>query len=229
MPLNAVSRREVDYLQRTKGWGGRRIASALDLPYGQVRAYLESRQPDWTPFRAVVFDLETSSLRSDIGTLLVGSFMELSDREPTTRTIADFDGEYAADRERQLAEWVLGQWESADLLIGHNIAAFDKNFMRGVLFRHRIPVPRPKVMADTYLIARYGAKLLLQSYSLENVADVLGIGRKNHPPKLEWREANTLDPLALLGIKERCEADVTLNAGVWQELKQYWHEWRGQK
>lgn len=221
------------------GWGGRRIAQAIEVPYGRVRRFLETegtaqqqqRPPDELPpgaIRSVVWDLETTNLKSDIGTLLVAGFLDLNTGEAVSRTILDSPGGSFGEKERSLAVWARGQVERADILVGHNTLAFDTAFLNGVLRRNREERLPRRLHLDTLSIARYGGKWALQSNSLANLADFLGLAAdKDRPSKHSWREANLLDPDAVERIRDRCEADLFLNAEVWHELRHAWFHWRG--
>lgn len=226
--LPNVTKEQVDRL-KAQGLGGRRIAEELGLSYGQVRYYLESDRPSSAvaQIRSQVWDLETTHLRSDMGTLLVGAFLDLGTGVMSVRSINDFKGTQR-ERERQLALWVRDQVVESDILIGHNSLAFDKNFLNGVLARlGEDPLP-PRQHVDTYQIARNGFKGYLQSYSMANLADFFGLAeQKDKPSKHDWRSANILDDDALLRITQRCVADVHVTALLWEKMKPFWHKWRG--
>ena len=85
------------------------------------------------------------------------------------------------------------------------------------------------------LIARYGLKGKIGA-SMANLADVLDIkdSEGNHvdkdkPSKNDWREYIAGDKEAVLRITERCEADVYVNALLWDRLREYWYSWRGER
>ena len=210
----------------SEGVDPREIASSLGLAYEVVVGYLRIPQPG---VRLAVWDLETTHLKSDIGTLLAGSFLDPSSGEITTYTISDDGGESVRDREARLVAQVRAAYAEADVLIGFNSMAFDRNWLQGVSARHGYgPLPI-RFHIDCLQVARHGMKGQLQSNSLENLADFFGVGVKDKPSKHEWREANSLDPEALVAIRQRCESDVVLTAAVWQCLRPYWLNWKGQQ
>jgi DNA polymerase III epsilon subunit-like protein len=229
--LTQTQRKQIDKAAKG-GVPHRQIGDSIDPPatYSQVRWYLQgkSEAEPRTAVRTVVWDLETTNLRADIGGLVVAAFLDPDTYELEVRSVNDFEGR-PGHKEKQLAMWAAEQFCAADILIGHNSLAFDRNFLNGVLGRHMLsPLPK-RVHADTYLITRYGLKGLLQSASLENVADYFGIKRgKDKPSKHDWREANMFDGESVDRIVHRCVEDVRLNADVWPFLKQYWHSWKGQ-
>lgn len=215
---------EVLRLRDEEGLGGRRIARALGVTYGKVRTVLEQNPPpvppDVSPLRLVVWDIETTNLRADIGRLVLASFLDAHTGKLETM-------DYTEGGEAALAAWVRDQVERADMLIGHNTKAFDRNFLNGVLARHGLqPLPKRQHL-DTYLIARYGLKGLLQSNSMDNLADFFQLDRSKYKPsKHDWRDV-LVDPESLEEIRIRCEEDVLLNLELWYALRPYWHAWKG--
>jgi DNA polymerase III alpha subunit (gram-positive type) len=172
--------------------------------------------------KTVVVDLETTNLRSDIGTLIVACFGEMdTDGNVTTletRDILDIGKGSVAQRERKLVLWAIEQWSNADIIIGQNHKAFDQKFLQGVMLRHGIMdgiLPK-RILIDTY---QTGKGSFGMGMSMGNVVDVLGIGKKDAPEKGDWREANTGDPEALARIRTRCESDVVMTGEMWRRLK----------
>lgn len=179
-------------------------------------------------YKVAVWDIETSDFKADIGSLMVSSFLDLATGIPNSRSVLDFEGTFA-ERERQLAVWTREQIASCDTLIGHNVKAFDRNFVNGVSARYGLPIMPKRTYLDTYLIARYGIKGLI-GYSMANLADVLGLPiPKDSPSKNDWRLYIAGDPAAVARITERCELDVIVNALLWEELKMYHYEWKGER
>lgn len=182
--------------------------------------------------RTAVWDLETTSLKADIGSLLVSAFFDLDGGKIESKTILDFTETIGRDRtwaelERELILWTVKKMLSFDILIGHNTKAFDRNFMNGVIARHGLEPPPQRFHIDTYHVARYGLKGLYQSASLANLADVLKVGgEKDKPAKEDWRLAISGDSAAMERLRIRCEEDVKLNALVWARLKPYWLLWQ---
>jgi DNA polymerase elongation subunit (family B) len=230
--LRPETRDAIDHLRETKGWGYKRIADALEVTYAAVRWYVEAegakQYPDPMPLRTVVWDLETSNLKTDMGTLLVASFLDISrDEIETVHIECDQEHGNIAAREKRLIQQVLGMYVNCDVLIGHNTLTFDVPFLRGCAARYGLGTLPPRFHIDSYQVARHGLKAQLQSYSLDNLGDFFGVGVKNRPSKHEWRGAGLLDEPSILSLVARCEADVRLNAAVWDCLKPYWFTWRG--
>lgn len=179
--------------------------------------------------RTYVVDFETTSLRSDIGTLIVACFGELDSSGNVTdilvQDIQSIGTGTVAQREKKLAQWAVARWTEADILIGQNHKAFDQKFLQGVMLRQGISngiLPR-RIMIDTY---QTGKGSFGMGMSMGNVVDVLGIGKKDAPEKGDWREANHGDKEALARIKERCISDVHMTSKMWAALKPtYFHKY----
>ena len=180
------------------------------------------------PYVTQVWDIETTDFKADIGSLMVSSFLDLHSGVPNSRTVHDFEGNLAA-REAALASWTVERLIESDALIGHNVKAFDRNFLSGVLARHHLPQAPKRTYLDTMLIARFGIKGKIGA-SMANLADVLGLPiPKDAPSKNDWREYIGGDPEAVERITIRCETDVIVNALLWEELKEYYYEWKGER
>lgn len=207
------------------------VQSATGLSDYTTRKYkreAEQRVVPIQPYNTYVWDIETTDFKADIGTLMVSSFLDLATGIVDSRTVLDFEGGLH-EQERQLAEWSCSKITEADTLIGHNIKGFDRNFLNGVCARNQLPMVPKRTYLDTMLIARYGLKGKIGA-SMANLADVLGLPiPKDAPSKNDWRLYIGRDPAAVERITERCELDVIVNALLWDELKQYYYEWKGER
>ena len=179
--------------------------------------------------RAVVVDFETTSFKSDIGTLIVCCYGLLDDNggiaKLYTEDIQSIGKGTVAQRERKLAQWSRDQWAGADIIIGQNHKAFDQKFLQGVMLRHRIDdgiLPK-RILIDTY---QTGKGSFGMGMGMANVLDVFGLGKKDAPEKGDWREANHGDAAALARIRTRCETDVVNTAKMWALFKPtYFHKY----
>jgi len=171
-------------------------------------------------FRAVVYDLECTNLKSDLGLLLCAAFLDLNDGTVVSKTIKQ-------GGEKALARWCAKQVEAADLLIGHNETAFDRHFIDGVLTRHGLPPLPRRIHIDTYQTARHGWGGIPSSYSLRNLSAFFGLSEeKESLGKEYWRTALT-DPESMRLLLEHCEADVRVTALLWEKLRPFYMGWRG--
>lgn len=103
--------------------------------------------------RPVVFDIETTSLKSGgvNDHLVCCSFLPLDAEEPYTLTI-NFDDQ--RDDKRILQE-VVTELEKYTILIGHNIAAYDLSWLMSRLAYHNMSQPTTRwLIYDTYQATR---------------------------------------------------------------------------
>ena len=161
--------------------------------------------------KTVILDLECTGLKADVHTLLVASFGVIEGdklKKIKTRTILDFKGENN-EKEYKLLKWTRKQFNDADVLIGHNSIAFDRNFLNGVSLREGLGYLPRKIHIDLFQTLKGRHKF--SSLKLEAIADMLGVGEKDKPERKDWREGSILTPEAVERLKERCEEDVDLN------------------
>lgn len=204
------------------------VTGVADYSARELKKLADTYQLPIQPYITQVWDIETTDFKADIGTLMVSSFLDLHSGVPNSRTVHDFVGTIK-QREAALAEWTVGQLTRSDALVGHNVKAFDRNFLSGVLARNHMPQAPKRTYLDTMLIARFGIKGKIGA-SMANLADVLGLPiPKDAPSKNDWREYIAGDPEAVERITIRCETDVIVNALLWEELKEYYYEWKGER
>jgi len=233
---------EIRAYQEIEGWGLRRIAEEMETTYGKVRYAVaqdnaarsaltaqDERKVVAAPsgVQVYVWDLETTDLNTFFGKLIVASFLDPNTGTIQTATLNDYSGT-VKEREIQLLNWTLDRIDEADVLIGHNTLAFDVSFLRGRLAMHNLDRTVPKRQHwDTLQIAKFGFKGRAQGYSLENLADFFGVGRKDKPSKHDWAASVILDEDAIDRIAARCESDVEINNLVWDRLRPYFQAYKG--
>jgi len=227
--LTADQRAEVAKY-RAAGWGARAIANKIGSTRGVVRWHIdhtkaEGAAPEVT-FRTLVYDIECTNLRTDLGLLLCVAFYDMADGSIEAKTIDDF-GPSRKVGEKELVKWAAEKVASADCLIGFNSDAFDKHYLDGVSARHGLPRLPKRIHIDLYQSARYGWGGLPSSYSLRNLTEFFHLERKKTSlDKTDWREA-LADPAAMVALRIHCEEDVDRTALLWQAMKGYYFDWRG--
>lgn len=180
------------------------------------------------PYVTVAWDIETTDFKADIGMLMISSFVDFAIGIPNTRSIHDFKGSLN-EREKQLAMWTCAQLEAADVVVGHNVKAFDRNFLSGVCARHGLPHTPKRQYIDTMHVHQYGVKGKIGN-SMENIADVYGLPTpKDKPSKNDWRLYIGGDEEKVKRIGERCEKDIVTTAQMLNRFRLYWHEWKGER
>jgi uncharacterized protein YprB with RNaseH-like and TPR domain len=101
---------------------------------------------------AAVFDIETSSLDAlgHEGFLICTSILEMGNDKPETYALKFEDG----GDDRNLLAVVVEALSKYEFLIGHNIAAFDFNWLNSRLMYHGMELPPAFMYYDTYQVAR---------------------------------------------------------------------------
>lgn len=219
--------RELADMFKRQGISLKRNNEPVPITHGliyRLQKEIEQEEKNANQFiRIGVFDLETTALRADIGSLIVASFYD-----PLTDTMYS-NNQIEAGGEEALVEWAVQMYNSFDILVHFNGLAFDKNFLNGSAARLGTTLPEKRYHIDLYHVARYGLKGLLQSNSLANLADFFKLSeQKDHPSKHDWRQANLLTPSAVCRIQERCESDVRMTAELFKKLRPFWLKWKGQ-
>lgn len=174
--------------------------------------------------RSAVFDLECTDFGTDgyAGLLVCCSVLPLDTGEVYTLKLA-FD-EHTDDR--RLAREVVADLAQYDILIGHNVAAFDFNWLYSRWLYHNVrgsdvgPWHR-WLYFDTYQSVKVAA--LKTRKSLGNLGAYFGLkGVKTTVYKAEWNQIRS--PYkhewceAMDSIVYHCEQDVTLNRRLFDAI-----------
>lgn len=160
--------------------------------------------------RAGVFDVECQSFDAigDDGVFNCGCILPLDgDRIITSRLEFKDHG----DDRRAMAEFFGELWKF-DILIGHNITAFDLNWLNTRRMYYGMPELRSWLLFDTYQASRSIA-MASGGKSLGNLEDVFGLdGIKTTIRKTTWSQARSQDrevfEAAMALIVYHCEEDV---------------------
>lgn len=160
--------------------------------------------------RVGVFDIECQSFDAigDDGVFTCGCILPLDSDEIITSRLELSDDN---DDRRALADFI-GQMWKFDILVGHNINAFDLNWINTRRKVHGMPDLRSWLLFDTYQAARSIA-YASGGKSLGNLEDVFGLtGLKTTIRKQTWSGARSRDPERFEGVMAQvihhCEQDV---------------------
>lgn len=182
------------------------------------------RQPSAPVFlRACVFDIETTNFaaetESDI--LVCTSFIPLDGEKPYTVKISH-DDIVTDQRDLNVLAETMSELEKYDILIGHNIAAYDLNWLLTRLMFYNLPTPTMRhLYYDTYSAAK---RVALKTWkNLGSLCAFFGLeGDKTKIFRPDWMEV--LSPnkdrhqKAVREIVYHCEEDVLMNRQVFFEL-----------
>src|SRR5262245_47444543 len=175
------------------------------------------------------FDLETSSLNGDYGSLGVAVIHPAGEENPIVLRGDVLNKNWKTKRsdDSAIVKEVAEELSSYDILIAHNGAAgrfgFDIPFLQARLVRWGLPpFPRKKII-DPVQIARN--QLRLSGHSLESIAGHLGLEQKMRLANSVWVEAFLDGTRAAMDlIVERCKSDVRILCEIVKSIKGYCHQ-----
>lgn len=221
---------------RQSGLSQRRLAEVLDVPFnsmhGKIFRYQErlaSRGKEaqllngnapHVFMRAAVFDIEVTDFNSGgLDNFLVCTSVLPLDTQETKTVALEFDDKN--DDRRILAE-LMEELEQYDILIGHNIAAFDFNWLFSRLIYHGMPNPPKRwLYYDTYQAAK---RIAIKSRkSLGMLGDFFQLdGEKTSVLPVTWSKVHSrrqeVFEQAMEDIVYHCEQDVLLNRNLFNVL-----------
>lgn len=178
--------------------------------------------------RTLVFDLETSPAkgyafgkydqtllgwesRDTIGNLMCIAYRWLDEKKTHVVSLQDVEGEKA------LLEILWGLFDTADVLLGHNIDNFDIKYANGRFFFHGMQPPSSYETIDTLKIAR--RRFRFPSNSMDDLAFFLGLdGKIETGGKKLWLNCMKGDPKAWKLMKKYNKQDVDLNIEIYQKM-----------
>lgn len=107
--------------------------------------------------------------------------------------------------------------DAADIVVTYNGDRFDLPHLRTGIRLAGIPSASPFVSVDLYKVARKALKL--ESYKLDYVAQVLGVGQKMaHEGHALWRKVREGDEKAWARFRRYNKQDVIVTEGVFDDL-----------
>lgn len=184
-------------------------------------SYHEVREYEPVTLNAAVFDIEVMDFMSGglINHMICTSILPLNSNDVTTLRLKFSD----QGDDMRLLEEVINELCKYDILIGHNIIAFDFNWLNSRLMYHDMP-PMPKrwLYYDTYFAAKRMA-IKAARKSLGFLGDYFRLdGEKTAVMPVSWqRVASRNEKEFNLGMREivyHCEQDVILNRNLFYAL-----------
>jgi DNA polymerase elongation subunit (family B) len=207
--------------------------------YEAVRVEVsEPSNADWTPviegpkrnrqpakrvfMRSAVYDIETTDFGTEgySGYVICCCILPLDTDEVQTLSIR-FD-EHSDDR--RLVREIAAALNEYDILIGHNIASFDGNFLNSRLMFHGYPVLNTSMLFDTFQVAK--ALSIKTRKGLGNLMDYFGLpGIKTTIFRTSWNNVRSpyIDEFneAMNDILYHCRHDVLGNRMLFDVLYPY--------
>lgn len=182
--------------------------------------------------KILLFDIETSPLLSHTWGryeqnvieverewfMLSFAYKWLGDKKITVCALPDYPGyekNKVCDKKLVTALWEL--FDSADVLVGHNLDRFDLKKSNTRFVIHGLKPPSPSKTIDTLKIAR---KLAFSSNRLDDLGKQLGVGRKlPHTGKHLWFGCMGGDDRSWTTMRRYNSQDVALLERVYLKLR----------
>ncbi len=167
--------------------------------------------------KILMFDIESTNLNAPFGTILCIGYKFLGDPKVHIPTIIDHSKNGMLD-DKGLVERFSKVWDWADYCCGHYAQRFDLPMIQSKLLKHKLPPLAPKVLIDTWRIARDNLKM--HSNRLGAIAEYLGCKSEKTPITFDdWLRAAHGDKKSLKYIVEHCRLDVLVLEEVFLKLR----------
>jgi len=169
----------------------------------------------------LLFDIETTHLKADFGTVLCVGYKWYEDRKPHIISIRDFNGwQRNVLDDKRVVEAFRDVMCQAGMWVTYFGKGFDCKVLNAKCLEHGLDVVPNTPHVDLFYIVK--ANLALSRKSLERVADYVGCVEKKTPVSGPvWKRAAVGDPEALSYVEDHCKADVLLLEEVYTKLRPY--------
>ena len=160
------------------------------------------------PAKILLYDIETSHLKADFGSLLAFGYKWLHEKRVNVPTILDFNPKNAIDDSGITAEAnrVLSE---ADMVVTFYGKGFDQKFLNAKFLEHDLPILANIPHVDLFFTVK--SNLALTRKSLANVAYFLQLANVKTPVEGRlWKQAMIGEPKAIKYVKDHCRADVLI-------------------
>ena len=239
--LTEDERNHVDILLHDD-WSVRNAARSLELPYGQVRGYVEWQQAtdeqetaekDAGALSVLFFDIETAPLLAHVWrayTEFVPSIMMVHDSFMLTWSAkwmgrdemisASLTGQEARlQTDERIVVLLADLIREADVIVAHNVDGFDLPMFNSRLLMLGLEALGPTQTIDTLKLAKKNFRL--SHNKLDYLAEQLGLGRKIKTDFDLWLDAYHGDEDAIREMLTYNQHDVTLLEAVFHRITPY--------
>lgn len=146
----------------------------------------------------------------------------LGENKVFSSALPDFKKEYKEDKEDD-KHILLKLWnllDEADMVVGHNLAAFDVKKINARFIQHKIKPPSPFKIVDTFISAK--RHFDFTSNKLGDLGKKLGLGEKVETGGFKlWRKCLLGDKQAWNKMVTYCKGDILLLEKVYLRMRPY--------
>jgi uncharacterized protein YprB with RNaseH-like and TPR domain len=169
--------------------------------------------------RVLIWDLETTGLQADFGTILCVGYKWLGEKDVHIISLPDYKG-FRKDptNDKPLVKDFLKIYNSADLTIAYNGVNFDRPYLLAKVMEHGLQVPPNVPMQDPYWTVR--SNLRISRKSLANVTALLGLEKRKTPVEGKvWKRAMAGHADSIRYIVKHCRRDVEVLEETYLRLR----------
>jgi uncharacterized protein YprB with RNaseH-like and TPR domain len=168
--------------------------------------------------RILLYDIETTDLDSDWGTLLCVGYKWLGDKNPTILSILDYPGESIID-DQNLVKAFNKVLAEAEMVITYFGKGFDQPWMIGKFLEYRLQALPNVPHVDLFFTAK--SNLHVSRKSLDNLVSYFQLGKKYWVTHRDWKLAKAGDEHAIKEVIKHCYVDVNLTEKLYTLLRPY--------
>lgn len=169
--------------------------------------------------KILFYDIETTDLNADWGTLLCVGYKWLGDKTPTVLSILDYPGKNFLD-DSNLVKAFYDVISQADMVITYFGKGFDQPWMQPKYMLYNLSTLPNVPHVDLFYIAK--SNLKLSRKSLDNLVTFFNLGKKYNVSREDWKLAKIGDPHGVAEVIKHCYVDVNLTEKLYlNKLRPY--------
>jgi uncharacterized protein YprB with RNaseH-like and TPR domain len=167
----------------------------------------------------LIFDIETTHLKADFGTVLCIGYKWLDEKKVSVPAITDFKGwKRDVTDDKALFEAFYPVMVEADILVSYFGKGFDVKYIQAKLLEHGLSFLPNTPHVDLFYVAKQN--MALSRKSLEKVGLFLGCTAEKTPVDGKvWKRAMSGHEASIGYVREHCRADVKLTEEVYMRLR----------
>ena len=174
------------------------------------------------PVRILIWDIESSDLVADFGTIICIGWKWLGEKEPVhIQCLSDFPRwKQDVTDDKRLVQAFYPRLIEADMMVTYFGTGFDKKMVQSKLLEHGLAPPPNTPHVDLFYTVK--SNMVLSRKRLENVSEFLGCPTKKTPikPKV-WKRAQAGYPEAIEYVTKHCHNDVLITEYTYLKLRPY--------
>lgn len=167
----------------------------------------------WGKYQQNVLGFERQSCIATVAAKWLG-------RPVFSRALPDYRGYSSGSyNDVEIVKDIWGLLDKSDIAVAHNGKQFDFKVISGRFIVHGLPPPSPYKIVDTKLMAKRIARY--NSNKLDDLGDIMGVGRKIETHFNLWKGCMDGDPRAWRRMVRYNKQDVILLEKVYLRLRAY--------